>query len=72
MEEKIENSVPENKLNKKQEKFNKKFNSNKLSDTKILSGFIITCNHDREKNALKDAYNFLNEVFLKSPYLNYF
>lgn len=28
-----------------------------------ISGFIITCDNHKEKNAINDAYNLLNEVF---------
>ena len=49
-----------NKKNKKkfyykQAMLNQRFNHN-------LKGFLICCNRGREKNAINDAYNFLNEV----------
>lgn len=51
-----------NKNSKKKDKYFQKFNkSNKFSEG-TLKGFIVTCNHDREKNAIKEAYNFLANV----------
>jgi hypothetical protein len=29
-----------------------------------MKGFVLMCDRDREKNAVKDAYNFLNPVKL--------
>ena len=34
-------------------------------NNEILKGFIITCDNNREKNAINESYNILNEVFIK-------
>ncbi len=47
-------------MEKKREK--QAFKSQKANKNEILSGFIITCDNNREKNAINDAYNILNEV----------
>lgn len=48
-----------NKTNLKKKEF---FKNQKKNSNEILSGFIITCDTNREKNAINDAYNLLNEV----------
>lgn len=51
---------PENKTKIKKKIF---YKSQKNALTTPLSGFIITCDNHKEKNAINDAYNILNEVF---------
>lgn len=48
---------PKSKIKKKE--FHK--NQNKPLNFP-LAGFIITCDNHKEKNAINDAYNILNEV----------
>ena len=49
-------------------KFKKEFKNKFDKITSGLTGFLITCNQNREKNAIREAYNFLNKVnFLLFP-----
>jgi len=48
------------------------FKSQKKNQNDILSGFIITCDNHREKNAINDAYNILNEVKFEKIFFNSF
>lgn len=49
----------------------KKFHGNPIQDRDYyinpITGFLITSDQNREKNAVKDAFNFLGKVF-KIPY----
>lgn len=35
------------------------------ADDEPCKGFLVSCDKNKEKQAIRDAYNFLNEVNLK-------
>lgn len=55
-----------NKKNNKKDKKGKNYSQYKYYEpeyyTNPITGFLITSNQNQEKNAVKDAYNFLNRV----------
>ena len=64
----MENNDDNGNNRKKKKEFLK---NNKKNQNEILAGFIITCDNHKEKNAINDAYNILNEVQNGRNFINF-
>ena len=64
----MENNDNNGNNRKKKKEFLK---NNKKNQNEILAGFIITCDNHKEKNAINDAYNILNEVQNDRNFVNF-